>query len=188
SVIYNGVSLKDFDNVQPHWHPKPYVLGIGRFVLQKGFDTLIKACEPHDLILAGAGPEEEALRLIAPPNVHFVGRADRARAVSLFKGCAMFVLPSRHEPQGIVTLEAMAAGRPVIATRVGGVPEIVENHGLLVPAGDPVALKEAITTLMNDPDLSARLAAAGRQRAEQFDWNAVTDQYEALYRDVKIPA
>lgn len=193
-VVYNGIDLSSFAESKPYPHPRPYILGIGRHVPQKGFDVLLKAFAQsvqtsHDLLLAGDGPERGALEQLSAElgladRVQFVGRADRPLAVSLFQGCSFFVLPSRLEPQGIVNLEAMAAGKAVLASRVGGVPEIVlENEtGLLVPAEDVPALAQAITRLADDDALRQRLGAAGQERAKAFDWDAIAEQYLTIYR------
>jgi glycosyltransferase involved in cell wall biosynthesis len=119
-------------------------------------------------------------------QAHFVGRVDRAGAIALFKGCEWFVLPSRHEPMGIVNLEAMAAGKAVVASRVGGVPELVEDgqNGLLVPPDDPDALALALRRLASDAALSRRLGECGATRARDFDWDAITAQYLEIYRGV----
>lgn len=196
SVIHNGIRLDDFADARPYPHPKPYILGIGRHVPQKGFDVLLRAFAEadvpgHDLLLAGDGPERPALERLTSDlglteRVTFVGRADRPTAVSLFQGCEFFVLPSRLEPQGIVNLEAMAAGRAVIASRVGGVPEIVLDNetGLLVPGEDVPALAQAITRLATDAGLRQHLGDAGRAQAQNFDWSAIAAQYLELYRAV----
>lgn len=198
-VLYNGINLSDFEGVPEFSHPRPYVLGIGRMVPQKGFDVLIEAfarseIQSHDLLLAGEGTEREMLeeqvrRLKLQERVHFLGRADRATAVALFKGCAFFVLPSRHEPQGIVNLEAMACGKAVIASRVGGVPEIVLDGqtGLLVPGDDAQALALSITKLSADQTLREQLGAAGRERAASFDWAAIAAGYREIYATVAPP-
>jgi glycosyltransferase involved in cell wall biosynthesis len=195
-VVYNGIQLADFENVQPYSHPRPYILGIGRFVPQKGFDVLIEAyaksgVESHDLLLAGEGDEREALASLAKSlksdnKIHFVGRADRTTAVALFKGCSFFVLPSRHEPQGIVNLEAMASGKAVIASRVGGVPEIVLDGqtGILVPGEDSAELAKALLQLSEDSELREQLGTAGKARAQSFDWSAIAAQYQEIYRSV----
>jgi glycosyltransferase involved in cell wall biosynthesis len=193
SVIYNGVRLEDFKEGVPFEHPRPYVLGIGRHVRQKGFDVLIEAfakagIKSHDLLLAGDGPERGALEELArrfelEGRVHFIGRADRATTVGLFQGCAFFVLPSRQEPLGIVNLEAMAASKAVIASRTGGVPEIVVDGetGLLVPPGEVEPLTWALRRLAGDLGLRARLGVAGRQRVRQFTWDALAAAYRQVY-------
>lgn len=199
AVIYNGIRLADFDGVDPFPHRKPYVLAIGRLVPQKGFDILIRAFAragiAHDLIVAGEGPERQALdnlvrELALGGRVVLLGRADRPTAVALFKGCSFFVLPSRMEPLGIVNLEAMAAAKAVIASRVGGVPEIVTEGktGLLFPSADEGLLAAAIQSLGSDAALCARLGAAGRQQAERFDWASIAEQYHDRYRGLLTPS
>jgi len=189
-VVYNGICMEDFTQAEPFSWPRPYILAIGRHVPQKGLDVLIRAlaeAKPPglDLLIAGDGPETEELRKLAEGlPVHFLGRVDHAKAVSLFMGCHFFVLPSRHEPMGIVNLEAMAAGKVVIASNVGGVPELVvkDETGLLVPADDVPALARAISLLSGNAEMRDRLGAAGRKRAEQFTWPALEDQYEQVYQ------
>lgn len=197
TVVPNGVRLADFAGVDPFAHPRPYLLAIGRHVHEKGFDVLVEAVSRLDgtpaagldLLVAGDGPERAALeRAVAQRGlagrVRFVGRADRPTAAALFRGATAFVLPSRHEPFGIVNLEAMAAGRPVVATAVGGVPEVVADGvtGVLVPPEDPEALAGALARVAADPAAAAAMGAAGAARARAFDWADVTDRYNEVYR------
>ncbi len=199
-VVYNGIATDDFsDEIAPHQHARPYILGIGRWVPQKGFDVLLRAFAQaaqnenfdHDLLLAGEGSERAKLESLVAElklaeRVHLLGRAERPRAVSLFKGASFFVLPSRHEPFGIVNLEAMIAGKAVVATRVGGVPEIVhhEKNGLLVEGDDVESLSAAITRLASDETLRARLGANGREFAREFSWANIAAQYREIYQQV----
>ena len=202
--IYNGIALEEFDaNATPFEHPNPYILGLGRIVPQKGFDILLDAYarllgrrpDAPDLVIAGDGPERESLQAQAASlglknRVFLTGRADRTSAVSLFHGCALFVLPSRQEPQGIVSLEAMACGKAVVAARVGGVPEIVREGetGLLFPAEDSAALAQLLETLLAAPERAAALGQAGRARVEQcFTWNRIAGQYFEIYRQIAHP-
>ncbi|MGA2231167.1 MAG: glycosyltransferase family 4 protein [Tepidisphaeraceae bacterium] len=194
-VIYNGVNLGEFAAATPHHWPRPYILAIGRHVRQKGFDVLLNAfakagAQSHDLLIAGDGPERSALETLAGQlhlgkSIQFLGSVTHFKAVELFLGCSFFVLPSRHEPMGIVNLEAMAAGKPVIATNVGGVPELVlhDQTGLLVPPDNAEAMAAAIAALVRDADLRGRFGEAGRRRAVQFSWPALADQYDQVYRE-----
>ncbi len=203
-VVYNGIRLRDFEGATPYPHPNPFILGIGRHVPQKGFDVLLRAyalaraefgaesagedARFPDLLLAGSGPQHEEFKALAAQlelgeSASFVGRVDRCGAVALFTGCSFFVLPSRHEPMGIVNLEAMAAGRAVVASHVGGVPELVKEgeNGLLVAPDDARALADALLLLVRDPDLKTRLGRCGAQRAQNFDWDAIAAQYLDVY-------
>ncbi len=200
-TVYNGIDLSEFDaDTTPYAHSRPYILGIGRVVPQKGFDLLLDAYArlvyrlpgAPDLIIAGDGPERERLEAQAEAlglseRVHLIGRADRTQAVRLFHGCEFFVLPSRQEPQGIVSLEAMACSKPVVAARVGGVPEIVLDGetGLLFRGGDAVALAGSLEAMLTDPERAAHMGRAGRARAEaHFTWQRIADQYFEIYRQV----
>jgi starch synthase len=109
----------------------------------------------------------------------------RPDVIQLLSGATAFVCPSVYEPLGIVNLEAMACSTAVVASAVGGIPEVVLDGttGLLVPAGDEEALAAAMTDLVSDPDRAARMGAAGRQRAvSEFSWRAIAEQTAALYR------
>ena len=190
-VIENGIRLADFSGVEPFDSKKPFVFALGRMVPQKGFDLLIAAWIRADLsgwklLIAGDGPQKEALqqqiKTSGRDDIELVGRATRPQVASYMAGCAFFVLPSRHEPQGIVNLEAMAAGRAVLAANVGGVSEIVNaDCGLLVPGDDALALAPSIKALARDKALRQKLGQAGAERAREFDWDAIAARYEAMY-------
>lgn len=196
SVIYNGIRQTDFEEDQPLLEERPFILGIGRMVPQKGFDLLLEAYGRSgvldvNLVLAGEGQELAVLKAQAAKSglngrVVFPGKTDRRTTTALFRNCEFFVLPSRHEPFGIVNLEAMAAGKAVLATRVGGVPEVVLDGetGILVPPEDVDALAEGIRRLAGDAALRERLGSAGRERAKLFCWEAVTERYLEVYRKV----
>lgn len=198
-VVYNGVQAEEFLNATSYVHTRPYILGIGRFVPQKGFDVLLRAFamtvrggnETHDLLLAGDGCERDNLERLSgelgiSSRVCFLGNVSHADAVRLFVGCSFFVLPSRIEPFGIVNLEAMAAGKAVIASHVGGVPEAVVNGqtGFLVPPEDAGALSATMTRLMTDAKLRERLGEAGRIRVRDFSWPDIAEQYASVYDEV----
>jgi glycosyltransferase involved in cell wall biosynthesis len=173
---------------------RPGVLFVGRLHRQKGLDTLVRALpllpDPVRVTLAGDGPERAALTRLAAE----LGVADRLavtgflphRAIpGLLAGADVAVLPSRYEELGTVLVEAMAAGRPVVAAAVGGIPELVRDgvDGLLVPPGDPVALAGAIDRLIADPALAARLGASGRARVAGHDWSLLAGRILGIYRD-----
>jgi starch synthase len=111
-----------------------------------------------------------------------------ADTLATIAAAELFVLPSRQEPFGIVLLEAASLGTPVVASRVGGIPEIVEDGrtGVLVPPEDPGVLAAAIHALLRDPDRARRHAAALRDVAEsRFTWHQAAESYVALFRPVR---
>jgi glycogen(starch) synthase len=190
-VVPNGVDIEEIRGSAPEARERPYVFAIGRLVRQKGFDLLIDAFArvagefpEHDLLIAGDGPERSVLhRLAEGQRVRFLGGIPIERAFSLYKGAAGFVLPSRHEPQGIVVIEAMAAGAPVLAAGVGGVPETVRDgvNGLLVPGGDVDALADGLRRLLRDAPGARKRAAQASRDVLDYAWSAIADQYELCY-------
>jgi glycosyltransferase involved in cell wall biosynthesis len=118
-------------------------------------------------------------------RIVFLGGVPADRAFRLFRGAIGFVLSSRHEPQGIVVVEAMAAGAPVVATRVGGVPETVQDgvNGLLVEGGDVNSMANGLHALLAYPDDAKSRAARAAIDVEDYDWSSITDQYQQSYQD-----
>ncbi len=116
-------------------------------------------------------------------SVDFVGSVDQARLALWYAAADVCAVPSLTESFGLVALEAMATGTPVVATRVGGLQTVVEDgtSGLLVPAGDDVALAEALERVLLDHRLRMHLAHGARERAELFTWSRVADGIESLY-------
>jgi starch synthase len=107
--------------------------------------------------------------------------------IQLLSHALAFVCPSVYEPLGIVNLEAMACGTAVVASRVGGIPEVVSDGvtGLLVPPDDPAALAAALNALVRDPARAARYGQAGRDRAvAEFSWQTVAAETAALYAEL----
>lgn len=199
-VVHNGVEVAEFAREGSPPRARPYVFAIGRHVRQKGFDVLIEAFQTvvgdpdiaWDLVIAGDGPERAALERQATEQgvaerVVFVGRTDRTETVQWFRGAEFFVLPSRHEPFGIVNLEAMAAGTPVVATHVGGVPEFVVDgvDGLVVAPDDPHALALAMRRLSADETLRRRLQLAAGEHVRDFDWPRIEEQYREVYASAR---
>ena len=174
----------------------PVVLSIGRFVAEKGHRHLLEAAARIERtravhwVLVGAGELEEPLRRQArglglESQVHFIGWRDDVPDVLAVGD--VFVLPSENEGFGRVVVEAMAMARAVVATAVGGVPEIVRDGetGILVPPAAPAALADAVRSLLDDPARAARLGAAGRARAEsRFSLTAHVDAVERVYAEV----
>jgi glycogen synthase len=154
---------------------RPRVGYIGRIAPQKDVGTLINAfgqvTEPACLLIVGDGPGRRAAEQQARPlprPVRFTGFAPHARIPAVLQHIDLLVLATRYEELPSVLIEGMAAGLPVIATRVGGIPALVAHdvNGLLVPPGDAAALAAAISRVLTEPGTAARLAAApGRPRS-----------------------
>jgi glycosyltransferase involved in cell wall biosynthesis len=175
-VIPSGVDLPA--EIGPEADP-PEVLYAGRLSEEKGVLELVEATRGMRLVVAGDGP----LRARVPAARGFVPNDELQ---GLYARAAVVTCPSRREGFGVACLEAMAHGRPVVATRVGGLRDLVVDGetGLVVPPRDPEALRAALRRLIADPDLRRRLGAAGRQRArERFSWDAVTSAVVDAYAE-----
>ncbi|WP_157002842.1 glycogen synthase [Agromyces laixinhei] len=223
-VVYNGIDLE-------HWAPRddpdavralgvdpdrPSIVFVGRITRQKGLPYLLRAARllPEDVQLvlcAGAPDTEEIMAEVTflveelsaeRSGVVWIDRhLPRAELSALLTAATTFVCPSVYEPLGIVNLEAMACGAPVVGTATGGIPEVVADGitGVLVPieqlddgTGTPVDpdrfvadLAAALTAVVSDPVRAAEMGAAGRRRAEaEFGWAAIADRTLELYRRV----
>jgi glycogen(starch) synthase len=195
-VIRNGVRL-------PEAGPEPVpeassVLAMGSLTPKKGFDLLLQAfalvrqrVPQARLTIAGEGPErgrlcELARSLGLTEEVVFPGLVTGPAKAALFAQARVFVSSSRREPFGNATLEAMASGRPVVGTRVGGNIEMVEHgvSGLLVESEDPVSLATGMVCLLEDTDQAAAMGRAAWRRAKTFSWDGMVDHYEVLYREL----
>lgn len=173
----------------------PCILIAAALVRRKGVDVLLEALarlrdvEPAvQLWIAGDGPERDALarrasELGVADRTRFLGRRDDVP--DLLAACDVFALPSRQEGLGVAALEAMVAGRALVASRVGGLADAVEDAGLLVPPDDAAALATALARLLSDAGLRARLGAAGQRRVEKrHRAETQVDAYERLYAEL----
>jgi glycosyltransferase involved in cell wall biosynthesis len=175
-VIPNGVELPAVAGTETD---PPYVLFAGRLAKEKGVLELIEAGRGLPLVVAGDGP----LRKRIPQARGFVPRPELER---LYDEAAIVACPSRREGFGVTCLEAMAHGKPVIATDVGGLRDLVvhEETGLLIPPRDRKALRAALDRLLRDRDLRLRLGSAARERARtQFSWERIVDATLGAYAD-----
>jgi glycogen(starch) synthase len=175
------------------------ILFVGRLdAAQKGLEPLVRAMallSPNlgaHLRLVGEdwGGKEPALALARTlgiaDRVTFVGAVSRADLLGEYASADLLVLPSLFDSFPVVVVEAMAAGLPVVATRVGGVPEIVGEGetGLLVPPGDPDRLAEALLVVLSDPVTRVRWGEEGRRRSARFDWSQIIPEYVRLFSEV----
>jgi glycosyltransferase involved in cell wall biosynthesis len=173
-VVPNGVTIPD--EVVGEADP-PGVLYAGRLSPEKGIEDLLTVAGGLHLVVAGDGP----LRPQVPQALGMLPREELSR---LYGQAAVVVFPSRRDGFPVACAEAMAHGRPVVATAVGGLPDMVVDGetGLLVPPGDARALRAAIDRLLADADLRRRLGAAGRERiASLSSWERVIDDTLAAY-------
>jgi glycosyltransferase involved in cell wall biosynthesis len=200
-VVYNGIDPAPFE-----LPPDPglraeltkgaqasVVLTLARLSPQKGIDTLLAAAASvptAHFVIVGDGPDRPTLEAQAGAlgvagRVSFLGH--RRDVPALLQCCDLFVLPSLFEGLPLAVLEAMAAGKPVVASRIGGTDEAVLDGvtGLLVPASDPAALAEAIRTVLADSSLAGRLGAAGRARLHaEFTARHMVHAVETAYDEL----
>ncbi|KAB1146704.1 glycogen synthase [Streptomyces luteolifulvus] len=183
---------------------RPYILFVGRITRQKGVPHLLRAVRNIDpaaqVVLCAGAPDtpeidrefrdlfQELSRVRA--GVHWIPQMlPRPEVIQLLTHAAAFVCPSVYEPLGIVNLEAMACGTPVVASRVGGIPEVVDDGktGVLVPVDDDfeTGLAQALDSVLGDPDTARRMGEAGRERAVgEFGWDAVARRTVRLYEEI----
>jgi glycogen(starch) synthase len=196
-IAYNGVELARFADQQAYRHPRPYILAFGRLTHRKGFDLLLDAFAqarnqfPHvDLVLAGEGEQREALaeqtrRLGIDQQVSFWGHASQQELVRLLNGSEFLVVPSREETFGIVALEGLAAGKPVLATRVGGLPEVVPEPPNLLVGPTQDELYRGISWFLERIDQLATFALTNRTAAGAYTWHNALATYTSLFEQCR---
>ena len=223
-VINNGIDLEEYrerrDNAVLARHGidpvRPYILFVGRITRQKGIVHLVRALKHLDpgfqVVLCAGAPDTpeiaeemkaavELARQERPGVIWIEEMVSKEEIIPLYSQAELFVCPSIYEPFGIINLEAMACGTPVVASAVGGIPEVVVHGetGLLVPVEqmtvapfEPVDaetfahdLAAAINELMRDEPRRRKMAEAARRRVEeQFSWSAIARRVADLYREV----
>jgi starch synthase len=209
-VVHNGIDT-DFYHPDPARDAvvangidpdRPSVVFVGRITRQKGVPVLLRAAAHLDpdvqLVLCAGAPDTpelgaevaglvEELRKTRSGVIWLSGMLSKREVIQLLSHSTLFACPSVYEPLGIVNLEAMACGTAVVASKVGGIPEVVADGetGLLVPPDDPAALAESINALTRDTERAKAMGAAGRERAVAlFDWGRIAEQTAQLYRSV----
>ena len=207
-VIPNGINVKDFDIGYSKEECRKklslplndeIILFLGKISLHKGPDVLIKAMpkiikEVPDakLVLVGSGGMREELEMLSKKlsiekNVKFAGFVgDTFEKALYYKAADVFVFPSFMEIFGIVNLEAMCCGIPIVASKVGGIPEVVKDgeNGLLVPPRDPEALADAIIYLLENEAVRDRMGKNGRERVKGYSWGRIAEETEKVYLDL----
>ena len=177
---------------------EPLLVLVGRLEHEKGAQDAVQALAllgdtTVHLALVGDGARRDDLRGLArhlglEARVHLLGRVDDARVAATVGAADVALVPSRYEPFGLVALEAMAAGTPVVASATGGLTDVVADQetGLAVPPADPQRLAEAISRLLDDPTMAARLSEqALRSVQERFGWAAVASATAGVYADAR---
>lgn len=205
SVIPYGVTISTVANDGSNGEEK-YILFAGRLIKRKGVIYLIEAMKDVTrafnikLYIVGDGVEKHGLEervkeLGLQDSILFLGIVSNETLGNLYSNCIAFVLPAivddrgDTEGLGIVLIEALMYKRPVIASSVGGIVDIVQNNqtGLLVPEKDSAALKEAITKILREPELGNNLGKMGAEFVEKnFNWNEIAKKVDALYRSCTL--
>jgi len=192
-IIPNGVGEEFFALSGQDTGNQNYFLYYGRLVPKKGVDVLIRAFDlvkeqtAADLIIVGDGEERENLeglvkKLNLELRVKFVGVKTGGNLLRLIKGAQLAIIPSRREPFGIVALELMAAGKPIIAAQTGGLQELLEDKhtALFFESENYRDLAEKIVKLQNDPALRRRLAKNSTKEAQNYHWTTIGEKYLKL--------
>jgi glycosyltransferase involved in cell wall biosynthesis len=189
-VVYNGADVETF-NVRrtPGTGPKR-ILHIGKYEHKKAQDVLLSAfqelldrgVDARLTMIGTCGPKTDEVRRLSAPfgeRVRMLTEIPHEQMPEYLADSDLFVLPSRSEPFGIVLVEAGAAGVPVVATRVGGIPELIthERSGVLVEPDDPRGLAVAMARVLMDDELARSLASTWHEEAMQFTWRKTTEHY-----------
>ncbi len=196
-ILPNGVDVEAFAAAPPWPAPRPAILFVGRHEPRKGLGVLLDAYAALradgdvgcDLWIAGQGPQTSELAGRRIEGVEWLGRISEAEKRARLRGATVACFPSTEgESFGVVLLEAMAAGTPVVASDLTGYRHVAraEQEALLVEPGDPVRLRDALARLLGDATLRASLVEAGHRRAAEFSMARLaadfTQRYEALAR------
>ena len=195
-IVPNGVDVARFEGAEPaDLGPGVKLLFVGRLDERKGFQTAVAvfgmlAAERADLhlVVAGDGPDRRAIDALPDEirgRVTMLGSVNNRGLPPVSAACDCYLGSSvGGESFGVVLVESMAAGMPVVASDIPGYREVIRSgvDGLLVPARDPAAMASAVGSILDDPSLAERFRVAGLERARTFDWSVVVSQVEDRYR------
>ena len=202
-IIYNGINWEDWEDIPvkkkfrdsyPEISER-FVIFAGRLATNKGIPDLIEAMhigksQEFDLVVMGAdmglGKDLDKIASSKGVKMHRLGHVDDEIYRSALSAAEVLVLPSEYEAFGIVLLEAAAAQTPVVATRVGGIPEAMSEgkNGLIVSYNDPRALSEAIFSILEDDSLKEEMGVFGRGFSKEFSWSSIINQLESEYLEL----
>lgn len=194
-ILYAGIDFDEISKINEEKIKDKYIFSLRRLDPSKGIDLLIKSFNlikdefpDMDLVIAGEGSEKENLlnlvkELSLESRISFIGTVSLQKGISLLKGSILTVVPSLSEGGGLVNVEAQAAGCPVVASNVGGIPEyLMDNYsGLLFESGDINDLADKIKKIIINNNLRKELIEGGYVHAKKFDWNNLLPQYIDLY-------
>lgn len=205
-VIPNGIDLERFENLsRDEMRGKlqakageKLVISVGRFRPEKGVRYLIEAMEiirqkgqPVKLLLGGEGPEEENLKqLVEQLNlgscINFIGQIPNEKVPQYMAAAHVFALSSLSEGFPNVVLEAMASGLPIVASKVGGLPEIIREgqNGFLVEPKNPEQIAERVLLFLNNDELTQRISRNNKQKVKEYSWGSAVSRLERLYQSL----
>jgi glycogen synthase len=206
AVIHNGIDLETWKpssavtTRQAYGIEGDYILFVGRTSHQKGMVHLLDAIKHVDagvrLVCCTSAPDtpeiekEISAKVKKTPRCLWINTLLREEQyIELYSNCAVFACPSVYEPFGIINLEAMACERPVVASAVGGIPEVVlpGTTGILVPPAEPRALAEALNVVLRDRCTARQMGRAGRRRVEQhFSWTSIAGHTQRMYQELLL--
>jgi glycosyltransferase involved in cell wall biosynthesis len=193
-TLHAGINCHAYSDLPAKKRNRPYIFSLRRLVQSKGVDVLIrsfikasKKMPGVDLVIAGSGPEEKNLKKLAEEEqiakrTFFLGDLALSESIRYLKGAICTAVPSRSEGGSLVNTEALAVGCPVVASRVGGIPEYVGPGGLLFQSENENQLAERLLELRWNNRLRIDLIKKGRKFALGFDWEKIFPEYEKIYR------
>ncbi|ABE51691.1 glycosyltransferase family 4 protein [Methanococcoides burtonii] len=194
--IPNGINYEEYTNpdvINDITHPS--IFCAGRFIKMKGIDVLIKALpiiklsipDIH-LYIAGDGDQYKYLqsltfKLDLQKNITFLNFIAKSKMIQMFASTDLVVVPSRYESFGMVALEALSSGSPVVASSVGGIPEMLDNgrYGMLVKPNDPKELAQQIIYIFNNSNIRKKMSYAGKQRSQDYLWDDIAKRTIEVY-------
>jgi glycosyltransferase involved in cell wall biosynthesis len=189
-VIYNSVDAISVSRAEIPLFTQIKLVTVGRLIALKQINHLIRAiveCDGTGLVIVGDGPERARLEQVVrnhdlTARVYFAGQRSKEETLSLMAACDLFILNSMHEGFPHVLLEAMSLGLPIVATAVGGTPELVRNgeNGLLIAPNANGELSKTLVKLMASSEERQRLAEGAQQTMQQFQWSAMIEATEAV--------
>jgi glycosyltransferase involved in cell wall biosynthesis len=197
-TIPNGIKFENSQKIKKYDFERPVLFCIGMLEYRKGFDLLVKSIPKIKekfpnilLIIAGSGSEENNLKILTreldlSDNVKFLGFVSEEEKNSYFSSSDIFIIPSRYEPFGIVLLEAMSWEKPIVASNVGGISEIVVNgrNGLIFESENIDELAQKVVTLLIDKDLRVQFGILGKAMAKDFSWENIASLTYGIYNNI----